>query len=102
MPETGTWFVLALPEDSYVRALSGREFVLVYQSPSVDIEYLPSNTDKTIGEGALVRVRGMMFAFAGWFPKGAPEMVSHDGGILTMIARRITEQQQPVPSVAAN
>lgn len=104
MPETGTWFVLALPQDSYVRALSGREFVLVYQGPSVDIEYLPSNTDKTIGEGALVRVRGMMFAFADWFPKGAPEMVSHDGGTLTMIARRITEQQQerPVPQTAAN
>lgn len=96
-PDNGTWFVLELPADSYVRALSGRSFVLVYQGPSADVEFLPTNTDKTIGVGTLARVRGLMFAFANWHPRGAPTMVSEDGRILTMIARRVTEQQPPIP-----
>lgn len=89
--DQGTWFVLHLPEDSFVRALSGRAFVLVYQGLATDVEFLPTNTDQTIGVGTVARVRGLMFAFASWYPEGSTEMVSMDGGTLTMIARRITE-----------
>ena len=96
LPDDSTWFVLELPRDSYVRSLSGRSQVLVYQSPSAEVEFLSTNAEKTIGEGTLVRVRGLMFAYANWYPQGAPTIVSHDGNILTMIARRITEQQPPI------
>lgn len=100
-PNDSTWFVLRLPEDSYVRALSGRAFVLVYQGATTDIEYLPNNTDKVIGVGTVARVRGLMFAFAGWYPNDSSVSLSHDGGILTMIARRVTEQESaPVPATA--
>lgn len=101
-----TWFVLALPEDSYVRALSGRAYVVVYQGPATDVEYLTDNTEKIIGRGTIVRVRGLMFAFANWNPwnnYASSLNVSHNGGALTMISRRITEQPAlpapPVPSV---
>ena len=99
--DNGTWFVLYLPEDSYVRALSGRAFVLVYQGPATDIEYLPTNTDQKIGVGTVARVRGLLFAFANWYPKGAPMTLSMDGGTITMIARRVTEQKpaKPIPTL---
>lgn len=88
----GAWFVLRLPDDSYVHTLSGRSFVLVYQGAAADLELLPSNTSKTLGTGSIVRVRGLMFAFANWFPRNSTvEGVSHAGGTLTMIPRRITE-----------
>lgn len=101
-PSAGAWFVLHLPEDSYVRSLSGREYVLVYQGPATDVEFLSSNTDKLIGEGTIARVRGLMFAFSNWYPKGASAVVSTDGGVLTMISRRITEIESaaPQPSLA--
>jgi Domain of unknown function (DUF5666) len=89
--DQGTWFVLYLPEDSFVRSLSGRTFVLVYQGPATDVEFLPTNEEHTIGVGTVARVRGLMFAFASWYPNSAPAMVSMDGGTLTMIARRVTE-----------
>jgi hypothetical protein len=100
-PDNSTWFVLALPPDSYVRALSGRSFVLVYQGPATDVEFLPTNTDKTIGVGTIARVRGLLFAFANWYPRDSYSSVSHDGGTLTMISRRITEQP-PTVDVPAN
>jgi hypothetical protein len=101
-PSAGAWFVLHLPEDSYVRSLSGREYVLVYQGPATDVEFLSSNTDKLIGEGTIARVRGLMFAFSNWYPKGASAVVSTDGQVLTMISRRITEIESaaPQPSLA--
>lgn len=99
--DNGTWFLLYLPEDSYVRALSGRAFVLVYQGPATDIEYLPTNTDQKIGVGTVARVRGLLFAFANWYPKNAPMTLSRDGGTMTMIARRVTEQKpaEPIPTL---
>jgi hypothetical protein len=93
--DEGTWFVLQLPEDSFVRTLSGRAFVLVYQGPAADVEFLPTNEQQTIGVGTVARVRGLMFAFASWYPKSAPAMVSTDGGILTLIARRVIEIAPP-------
>lgn len=93
----GTWFVLELPRDSSVAALSGSDHVLVYAGPATDIEFLDANTDKVIGEGSLVRVRGLMFMpFNDWsFPR-ALSSETHFGTFLTMVARRIAEQQAPV------
>ena len=93
----GTWFVLELPRDNFVAALSGSDHVLVYAGPGTDIEFLDANTDKIIGEGSLVRVRGLMFMpFNDWSLPRAFSSESHFGTLLTMVARRITEQQSPV------
>ena len=85
--------MLRLPHDSFVAALSGSDHVLAYAGPGTDIELLdPNNPD--LGVGSLVRVRGLMFMpfNDGGFPT-ALTSVKHGGNILTMVARRITEQQ---------
>lgn len=89
----GTWFTLRLHRNSFVAALSGSDTVLVYAGPGTDIELLdPNNSD--LGHGSLVRVRGLMFMpfNDGGLPRTFVS-TPHAGNFLTMVARRITEQQ---------
>ena len=93
----GTWFTLRLHRNSFVAALSGSDTVLVYAGPGTDIELLdPNNSD--LGHGSLVRVRGLMFMpfNDGGLPRTFVS-VPHAGNFLTMVARRITEQQALPP-----
>lgn len=98
-----TWFLLALPSDSFVAALSGSNLVFVYQPAGTDLELLSTNTDQTIGEDSVVRVRGLMFMpFNDRIFSSAVSDTSHSGPFLTMVARRITEQQSAPPCGASS
>lgn len=101
---SGFWARLELPFDSHVHRLSGYNWVWVFLSPNTDLELLDTNTDQTLKDNMIVRVRGLMFLSPEFYKTGAAPAGSyvdfghHDA--LTMLSRRITEMEdsKPVPT----
>ncbi len=102
--DSGSWVLLDLPFDSYVHRLSGYNWVWVHLSPSTDLELLDTNTDQTLKDGMIVRVRGLMFLSPDFYRTGAApagtyaDFGHHDA--LNMLSRRVTEMptEEPVPT----